>query len=1398
MLPPIARQHFETLLLQRRHDALLGALDATASALPPSAPPGDDAGWFDDLLRRAAVAAFGARPEQPAGDVTLYLVNGIGALGALREWTRAEPAGRALVVATTAAAWDAVRHDYRAAAVLDDAVIDRAASLLDLHAACRPARTLLLGPLPDVAALAAAAVQPAAQRWSFVHHAAQHAAQHAALGGTLDALLHLDPLPARCRACQRAGVRHALYVPAPRGAFVTPAAPASTTPAPTPLAWPPVAATFGDAACFFDPSSPNDYLDFLAVVLPRVAAYYHVGELSAKQLKTLRARVGRHANFHVVAPPADDIATVLRQVGASLYVDPPRKGRVDSALEALGAGVPAVCRRPSSDAPDETYASLGDAVLHWDDLRGLAGLLKGLTPASLQAAATRGRDALAAYFPADAYRRYRPSVEFAVRLPPAPAFAKAPEAADGGAAGVSSFDPATKDLEILAQLAPDATAARHAYQEFLNQRDAARRPPAGGPGQPAASCAIVIGVTREQFPLLADTVDSLAALRSSGWRLAVVSPEAQPDPIFTESPQFTWTEASGASGSAAETLAHERLVAAAREDWIALLPAGARLAPDALAHLARHAAEHPHHAAVYCDHDEVDAHGARGQPTFKPDFNLDLLRSVDYVSGTTFFRRDALLRLVEPDGDTSTRGAFEDDHGNDGAGDGARAYDLLWRLHDQAGADAIGHLAEPLVSLPAAVRGVAAPARRRIVAAHLRRSGIAATVSDDVVSGACRVQHRHPGDAAVTAVIAHRDEPERLEACIDSLLDRTTGARLDLVVVDYGSVRATTFATYAAARMRHGTRLQVLRDPAIADPASALMAGARASEAPFLLLLSADVEIVETDWLQVMLAHAHRPDVGAVGCRIDCARTGLVQEAGLVLGAGGPLDIAAPASRFERAANAGPWNRVAADQDVTALSGHALLVRRADFDASGGLDAANLATTGHVIDLCLKLRRAGRRLVWTPYARVIRHSTRSAAERSAELPPPARERDRRERRTLLKRWACEIAGDPLGARHGDPLTADPRLPNTDFPDLFPSDATPVPRIVALATGGDDDRTRRAAHVIATSGAARARAYAPRSGRLPTPVELVRLRPDALLIQHPSADVHLDLLDLVRDVIPGLRRVASFDALLYETPPSAGAYDHYAHHAHEARARLQRLARRIDAIVVPTEALAAKLRGVFTEVHVIPDRPRRSAWAHVAPRRPPGARLRIGWDAQSLAAADRELVRALVAATQGSADWFDAAAGAPLDPAQLEAVAAVAARGAGAPRPERLAALQLDVVVAPLAAHPLHEDRTDLHLREFAAAGVAILCAGHPAYAEVPAHRPGTDATAWTAALQACLRDRAAAHRAGDRLRAWVHAGDWAEDQAARWLAALGVSPRPVDAPAPTASSDEPAIEVQSR
>jgi GT2 family glycosyltransferase len=384
--------------------------------------------------------------------------------------------------------------------------------------------------------------------------------------------------------------------------------------------------------------------------------------------------------------------------------------------------------------------------------------------------------------------------------------------------------------------------------------------------------------------------------------------------------------------------------------WICIVPAGDRLAEGSLAIYTKAVLDNPKSWLIYAD-DDLITDGRRETPHFKPSWNPELFEHHDFMTGAAVVRVIPEFLSDLPDQNWST---------------------LLIKRAAARG--------QPL-HIPAVL--------------HHRKARPQPVVPKEAKLGS---QAECP---LVSIIIPTRDQASLLRTCVEGVR-RTTYPKIELVIVDNDSSDPAAL-DYLDELRRVGTIVKSIPGPfnysALNNQAAKQAAG------DLLCFLNNDVEIVGDDWLSILVPHAIRDDIGAVGARLLYPdRT--IQHAGVVTGVGGG---AAHAHRFLRESDAGYFQRHHLPQRVSAVTGACLVVAKSKFNAVGGFDEEQFPVAFNDVDLCLKLNSRGWQAFYEPRAALIHHESKSRGKDSLI---ENRARFAAELQALKRSWGTDRLRDP--------------------------------------------------------------------------------------------------------------------------------------------------------------------------------------------------------------------------------------------------------------------------------------------------------------------------------------------------------------------------------------------------
>ncbi len=424
---------------------------------------------------------------------------------------------------------------------------------------------------------------------------------------------------------------------------------------------------------------------------------------------------------------------------------------------------------------------------------------------------------------------------------------------------------------------------------------------------------------------------------------------------------------------------HSGLPDSYQPQWVFMMQAGTRLAPWALAWIAM-AARHTTTALIYPDHDYL-VDGKRVDPQFKPDWSEELARTSGYVGSAFALRASLFSQVVQETG-------FE------------CAYQLMLDAAALAGPEAVSHIPAVLCHYGSQC---SVTTSQTVLELHLRKRKIEARVEPQGTY--LRIRYQLPEKLPkVSIVVPTRDALDYLQTCVESLLQKTTWPDYELLIVDNQSVESATLAYFE--RVSRYKQVKVLRyDQPFNFSAINNFAVSQAS-GDVICLLNNDTEVISPDWLEEMVSRLLQPGVGVVGTRLYFS-DGRVQHAGDVLGSGG---CATHLHGILEANDPGYMHRAVLAQDLSAVTAACFVTHKQLFQHLGGLDETNLTVAFNDVDYCLRVRKAGQRVIYTPYAELYHHESVS---RGKDDSPEKQTRAKKESDFIHSRWGDVIERDPF-------------------------------------------------------------------------------------------------------------------------------------------------------------------------------------------------------------------------------------------------------------------------------------------------------------------------------------------------------------------------------------------------
>lgn len=403
-------------------------------------------------------------------------------------------------------------------------------------------------------------------------------------------------------------------------------------------------------------------------------------------------------------------------------------------------------------------------------------------------------------------------------------------------------------------------------------------------------------------------------------------------------------------------------LAMAKGDYVGFLDHDDLLAPNALYEAAAYLEKYPQTDMLYTDEDKVTEDlSVHFQPHLKPDFNLDLLRSNNYICHFLIVKRTLALRA----------GEFRQEY------EGAQDYDFVLRCADQA--CRIGHVPEILyhwrtsrsstADNPAS-KMYAYDAGKRAIEAHLQRRGEKGEVSLKKDLGFYRVVYPVKKQERISVVIPSKDQWETLKACLDSIREKTTYPDYEIIVVENNSREPETFAYYKTIDGKDNIRVITWDKPFNYSAINNF--GIRHASGQYVICLNNDIQVITGGWMEELLGVCQREEVGVVGAKLYYPDD-TIQHAGIVVGIGGIAGSLFVGMKRERS---GYLHKASLMQDLSAVTAACMMVKKKAFEEAGGFEE-KLAVAFNDVDLCLKIREKGYLVVYDPYVEMYHYESKT-------------------------------------------------------------------------------------------------------------------------------------------------------------------------------------------------------------------------------------------------------------------------------------------------------------------------------------------------------------------------------------------------------------------------------------
>jgi len=437
-------------------------------------------------------------------------------------------------------------------------------------------------------------------------------------------------------------------------------------------------------------------------------------------------------------------------------------------------------------------------------------------------------------------------------------------------------------------------------------------------------------------------------------------------------------------------------LAIATGEWVGLLDHDDLLTPDALSCVVKCINEQSDVALIYSDEDKLTEEGVRFNPYFKPDWNYDLFLSHNLICHFSVYKRD-LLRVI---------GGFRIGY------EGAQDYDLALRCVEMLQSHQIQHIPKILYHWRACTgstalanneKNYAVDAGEKALDDFFVRNNIRAT-AEKLPFGMYRTHYKLPDKTPlVSLIIPTYNALDLVQQCVTSILEKTSYHHYEIIIVDNNSDDENVLNYFR--EIERNSKFRVIEYNKPFNYSAINNFAVRHARGEFVVLVNNDIEVISENWLTEMLALGMQPNIGAVGARLFYPNN-TIQHAGVIVGLGG---VAGHAYKDFSREDYGYFGRAQLTQSLSAVTAACLLVKKSIYEEVNGLDEENLKIAFNDVDFCLKVREAGYRNIWTPYAELYHHES---ATRGYEDTPEKQARFSSEVIFMQTKWGNSLLKDP--------------------------------------------------------------------------------------------------------------------------------------------------------------------------------------------------------------------------------------------------------------------------------------------------------------------------------------------------------------------------------------------------
>lgn len=765
-------------------------------------------------------------------------------------------------------------------------------------------------------------------------------------------------------------------------------------------------------------------------------------------------------------------------------------------------------------------------------------------------------------------------------------------------------------------------------------------------------------------------------------------------------------------------------------DFLIIIQAGDVFTQCGLLMLYTEVLKQPEGIAFYTDK-MLKSRGGSIETAFLPDFNHDLLVSFPWLMTKHWlFKREMVRRLG---GFDPTNGLFIE-------------LAFIFKLMARQGHAQIHHIAEPLLITDESSAWIEEPEERALIEKYLIESGYPQGQVLQISPRLYRALYLQAEAPLVSIIIANTDF-QITQRCLESLLQNTGYQHYEILIVDNHSQDPETVSWLQGIAAIDQQKFRIVDNEGSSNIYAMNNLGAKVAHGQLLVFVDPFIKFVEGSWLDSLVIHGQRQQVGAVGVKlVDTALN--VLSGGYILGMRSGYENAFAGEKFD---DIGYLQRLSLDQSYSAFSSECLLVRATVFHSVGGFGDSRNRNLETDIDFCLRIKAQGLTNIWTPHA-VVQWSQMSTTSHDATNVASGFSAQ------FLSKWLSAISKDTAYNKNlsltAQPFSVEPMHELTWRPLSW------RPQPVFLAHPSDDQ------------GCGQYRVIKPLSAMLHEgigdgvisfrhllPAELERIQPDTVIFQRPLNREFLEFMKHTKNYSNAFK-VYETDDLINNIPIKSSAK---LGNPKDIVKQLREGISYVDRLIVSTQGLADAYSNWHKDIQILELKLPPIWWGNLQNIRNDHSKPRVGWAGGSFHLGDLELIADVIKDLANEVDWiFFGMCPSKLRPYVKEFHDGVPIYA----YPQKLASLDLDLALAPLENNPFNDCKSNLRLLEYGICGYPVVCSNVRAYAEsgLPVQVVKNRYKDWVDAIRAHIHDLDQTRKLGHQLQKnveenWMLEGD---------------------------------------